>query len=130
MLEAAQDHVHRHADTLEQRAEVQHQPVDALRNPGIERHPGFVERIEQAEVLRLRRAPLSQSAPDAAASWAAGGGALDQASPALAVASFAGAAPASTGAVAQDLGFAWYHSLAEPSLSNACSSMALEMMPR
>ena len=55
LLEAAQDHVHRHADTLEQRAEVQHQPVDALRNPGIERHPGFVERIEQAEVLRLRR---------------------------------------------------------------------------
>ncbi len=55
LLEAAQDHVDRHADALEQRAEVQHQPVDALRDPGVERHPGFVERIEQAEVFRLRR---------------------------------------------------------------------------
>jgi len=55
LLEAAQDHVDRHADALEQRAEVQHQPVDALRDPGIERHPGLVERIEQAEVFRLRR---------------------------------------------------------------------------
>ena len=55
LLEGAEDVVDRHADPLEQRAEVQHDPVDGVGHPAVERDQRFMERIQDVEMFRLRR---------------------------------------------------------------------------